>query len=660
MTPLDVAKISVVVGAQVSPNGEHVAALIKSRPEPLSEGDGAGWTDLYLLSHKDTGAQPRPYVTSQESISSVHWASDSRSLTFLARRDGDRGRQLYRLQLSGGEAQRVTKLRAGVKTYQISPDGMHVAYTVNRASNNGAGRLRSNGFKQEIFEEERRNPGLVVTDVRTGRSADIKMATAPSTFAWSPDNRLLAVAVAPSGTVDDHYMKRDIAIYNPATRKQVALIDIEGKMGQFAWSPDGTRLAVLSAADINDPRDGRILVAPVTGGKGQLLLTEFPGHVRSLAWRDATTIAFALDKGTANTLAQINADGTGFKELMNAPEQLFYSWNLAADGNRWAAMCESPKHPYEVCTGRLSKGNVKRRTDSNPWMKAVRLAKQEAVTFKARDGLEIEGILIHPLTPVEGKAPLVLQVHGGPEAHVRNGWVTSYGNLGQVGAAQGMYVFYPNYRGSTGRGVAFSKLGQADAAGKEFDDLVDAIDALAKRVPIDTQRVGIAGGSYGGYASAWAATYYTERFAAAVMMVGISNKISKTGTTDIPNEEFLVHTRKRPWDDWDFFLKRSPIYYVQKGRTPILIAHGKNDPRVHPTQSMELYRQLKVLGNTPVRLVLYPGEGHGNRRAAARMDYNVRLLRWMTRYLKDGKAQKPPALPPMAVDYQSWSAPKTK
>ncbi|HEX6106823.1 MAG TPA: prolyl oligopeptidase family serine peptidase, partial [Gemmatimonadales bacterium] len=240
------------------------------------------------------------------------------------------------------------------------------------------------------------------------------------------------------------------------------------------------------------------------------------------------------------------------------------------------------------------------------------------------------------------RAPLILSVHGGPESHVRNGWVTSYANPGQVAAARGFAVFYPNYRGSTGRGVSFSKLGQGDPAGAEFDDLVDAVDHLVSVGLVDTARVGITGGSYGGYATAWGSTFYTERFAAGVMFVGISDKISKLGTTDIANEEYLVHARKRPWENWQFFLERSPIYHAGKSRTPLLILHGKDDPRVNPMQSLELYRYLKLHDNAPVRLVWYPGEQHGNRRAAARLDYNLRMLRWFEHYLQ-GPGGEPPA-----------------
>jgi dipeptidyl aminopeptidase/acylaminoacyl peptidase len=276
------------------------------------------------------------------------------------------------------------------------------------------------------------------------------------------------------------------------------------------------------------------------------------------------------------------------------------------------------------------------------------------ITHTARDGLELQGILIRPLDAT-GPTPLIMYVHGGPESHISNGWLTSYSAPGQVAAARGFAVFYPNYRGSTGRGVEFSELSQGDPAGKEFDDIVDAVDHLVKIGVADKDKVGITGGSYGGYATAWASTYYTERFAAGVMFVGISDNISKLGTTDIANEMFLVHSRKRPWDDWQFFLERSPIYHAGKSRTPLLILHGKDDPRVHPTQSLELYRYLKLHGNTPVRLVWYPGEGHGNRRAASRLDYNLRMLRWFEHYLK-GPGGEPP---PTEIEYEVKEAAET-
>jgi dipeptidyl aminopeptidase/acylaminoacyl peptidase len=230
--------------------------------------------------------------------------------------------------------------------------------------------------------------------------------------------------------------------------------------------------------------------------------------------------------------------------------------------------------------------------------------------------------------------------------------MTSYSNPGQVGAARGFAVFYPNYRGSTGRGVEFGKTSQGDLAGKEFDDLVDAADHFVAAGLADTERIGVTGGSYGGYATAWLSTRHSERFAAGVMFVGISNLLSKVGTSDIPQELYLVHMNRWPWDDWDLMLERSPIRWVEQARTPLLILHGQDDPRVHPAQSLQLYRYLKILGNVPVRLVLYPGEGHGNRAAAARLDYSLRMMQWFEHYLQGPRAGSRTAEPPPAdLDY---------
>jgi dipeptidyl aminopeptidase/acylaminoacyl peptidase len=217
-----------------------------------------------------------------------------------------------------------------------------------------------------------------------------------------------------------------------------------------------------------------------------------------------------------------------------------------------------------------------------------------------------------------------------------------------MAAGRGYAVFYPNYRGSTGRGVAFSKADQGDGVGAEFEDVLDGIDYLIERGLADGDRVGMTGGSYGGYFTGWAATRYSERFAAAVMLYGVTNQLSKTGTSDIPMELELVHWLTNPYENLGLFMERSPITYIENARTPLLILHGADDARVYPGQSLEMYRALKVKGDVPVRLVLYPGEGHGFRRAAARYDCSVRMLRWLDYFLMEGKTEPPP----WRVDYR--------
>ena len=442
-------------------------------------------------------------------------------------------------------------------------------------------------------------------------------------------------------------MLRRVHVVEAADGKLVARLDNPGKLGKFAFSPDGRQIAMISAADPNDPEEGRLLVAPVTGGPLVDQLPGLLGHVTDIGWQDPQILMFVADKGVETTFGEVDVkDGKQTVHLTSGPGSrapVLREMSLSANGMRVAFVGESPLHPAEVFTLDYSQEAPLRRTDSNPWLGEVELARQEVVQWKARDGLELQGLLVHPLRPLAGSpAPLLLMVHGGPESHDRNGWTTSYSRPGQLAAARGYAVFYPNYRGSTGRGVDFSKLGQGDAAGKEFDDLIDAVDHLVARGVADEDRVGVNGGSYGGYATAWCSTRFTERFRAGVMFVGISNKLSKGLTTEIPIEDEMVHTLFDPWTHWQFSLERSPIYHAESSRTALLIAGGTADSRVHPSQSLQLYRALKLIGKTPVRYVRYPGERHGNSKAAARDDYTRRLIRWMDHFVVEGKTELPP------------------
>jgi dipeptidyl aminopeptidase/acylaminoacyl peptidase len=274
----------------------------------------------------------------------------------------------------------------------------------------------------------------------------------------------------------------------------------------------------------------------------------------------------------------------------------------------------------------------------NPWLDEKSLGVQTAITYKARDDQNIEGLLIHPVGYKSGeKYPLIVYVHGGPESHYFNTWLTRYSTPGQVMSGKGYCVFYPNYRASTGYGVKFAMEGYGDPAGKEFDDIADGIEYLVKEGLVDKDRVGLAGGSYGGYASAWFATFYTKYVKAVCMFVGISDLISKRGTTDIAYEDMYVHMGKSLEEMWDLSLKRSPIYWAHQSKTAVLIYGGADDTRVHPSQSMEFYRRLKVNDHPAVRLVQYPGEGHGNAKQPGQIDVLHRQIQWLDWYVRDKK-----------------------
>lgn len=648
LTPFDVARIKSVAAVAISPDGSRIAYTLSVPRRVLDEEDGAAWAELHVVGRD--GAS-RAYVTGAVNVSDVAWAKDGKEISFVAKRGKDEYRCLHSIPADGGEARRLLCHDGDITSYSFAPDGKRLAYLATDEPSKKLKDLEKKGFNQQVYEESARPVRIWMASIEPSgaKPRALEVQGSASELRWSPVGARLAVALAPTSLVDENYMSRRIAIVDADSGKVVARIENPGKLGQIAWSPDGKNLAYVAGADKNDPSAGRLMAVSSGGGSPRDLLPGYEGNVVQIAWRDADTLLFHGDEGIETILGEVSAAHPG-RPNKHATGLALAAFDLSRDGKVVAMSAQTPAHPSEVFLWPLSERAPRRLTTSNPWLSGMRLARQEVVIFKARDGLALDGLLIHPLDEKKGeRSPLILVVHGGPEGHYRNGWLTSYSDPGQVAAARGFAVFYPNYRGSTGRGVTFSKMGQGDPAGKEFDDLVDAVDHLVASGLVDRgAKVGVTGGSYGGYATAWCSTRYSDRFAAGVMFVGISDLVNKAGTTDIPMEELLVHARRWPWEDWKLMLERSPISYADKSRTPLLILDGKDDPRVHPSQSLVLYRYLKVQSKAPVRLVLYPGEGHGNRLAAHRLDYNLRAIQWMEHYLK-GPGGEPPRY---EIDYE--------
>ncbi len=639
----DLLDVRTVSEARISPDGTTTAYVLSVPRDPFTDDDGGVRRELHVVG---PGAdRQRVFIQGDASVSRIGWSPDGDAITFLSKRDGDEHTALWMIPIDGGEARRVLAHETAVRDYSFAPDGSQVAFLAREPEPEHLDTLADEGFKAEVYEEDERFVRVHVAPLdagfEAGEARQLPLEGSASELHWSPDGAHLAVALAPTPRIDDHYMKRIVHTVRPADGAVVGRVLTGGKLGQVAWSPDGERLALLAGADRHDPDASRLLVVPASGGEPRDLRPDWLGDAIRVAWLDDDTLLYLAHESVETFLVRQDLDG-GPRTVVDRGGPAMHSLDLASDGQHAVIIADAPTHPREVHGWNRGDRAIARVTDSNPWLADVQLARQEVVTYEARDGVRIDGLLVHPVDGVpSGGAPLVVVVHGGPEAHYSNGWLTRYSTPGQVLAARGFAVFYPNYRGSTGRGVQFAMAGQGDYAGAEFDDLVDGVQALAARGVVDADRVGITGGSYGGFASAWGATALSEHFKASVMFVGVSDQISKFGTTDIPNEMYLVHARSWPWEAWDFYRERSPIYHAQKHRTPLLILHGKEDTRVHPSQSLILYRYLKTLDQAPVRLVWYPGEGHGNRKAAARLDYAHRLVRWMEHYVTGPGGEKP-------------------
>jgi len=520
------AAIRSVNQVEISPGGSFIAYTLDVPRRPGVDPDGSAWRELHVVSVE--GGTDATYVGGEVRVSSIRFSPDGQLITYLAKRTGDDHTSLWAIPLAGGESRRLLAFETAIADYWISPDGKRVAFVAEEPECDERKERVEAGYSQEIFEEDWLpkkvwlaplspfelpfdDPSAAADDEDKPSSYDLDGSIFHVRF--SPDGRSLAVDIAPRPLVDDELMFRKVVIIDAESGEVLTRFDNPGKLGSFEFSPDGSNLAMISAADSNDPAAGRLLVGTTEGGPLRDVLPDLEGHLRTFVWQDATTLMFITDEREETRLGEVDIVSLEQKTLATSGTvtggirvPVMAKMSLSGDGQRIALVGESPVHPPEVYTMAHGDAVPTRLTVSNPWLSSVDLASQEVFHHQARDGLDLSGVLIRPAVDSEMPAPLILMVHGGPEGHRRNGWLTRYSAPGQLAAARGYVVFYPNYRGSTGRGVEFSKLGQHDAAGGEFDDLVDAVDALVEAGIADTNRVGVTGGSYGGYATAWLAT----------------------------------------------------------------------------------------------------------------------------------------------------------
>mgnify|MGYP001944921263 CR=1 FL=1 len=652
MTPEDVASLESVGSVAVSPDGTRVAYTTASLPDVTQgEEDGGATQQLKMAYGPDNS---RVFLPEDVSVSTVKFSPDGRMVSFLWSK-GSEDRAVWGIPVDGGAQVKLAAIKdAAVRSYAWAPDGSTLYLLAGAAKDKTREAEAKDGFDAIVYEEESRFNRLFAASAGgTEIDAEPREITVPgyvTSFAVTPDNRYGVIESQPTPQIDDTYTSSRVNILDLAEGRVLREVETPGKLGDVEISPDGRQLSMVAGIDVNDPAATTVHLVDVASGEYRALNQGAAEAAGDTEWTADGRLAVIVDKGADTILRIYNADGSVAQEV--DPGELILTSIENGGSDRLFFEAESPRHPSELFA--FDGSSFTRWTSHNPWLSEITFGEQRTMTYTARDGQEVEGILIEPVGGApNGGAPTIMMVHGGPEAHYSNGWLTAYSMPGQVGAGKGYAVFHPNYRGSTGYGTAFAKAHQDDYAGKEFNDIVDAKRALVEAGIADADRTGITGGSYGGYASAWGATALSAEYAAAVMFVGISNQISKFGTTDIPQEMYNVHARKWPWEDWQGMLEVSPIYHVDKAETPILIMHGDSDTRVSPTQSYELYRNIKVRKpETPVRLVLYPGEGHGNRGAAARYDYNLRMIEWFETYLKTGDrdAEMPAPRPDLKIE----------
>ena len=645
LSPEQVTSLQNVTSVAISPDARWIAYTV-SQPRAAEEDTLAGqraYSELWVIAA--AGGEPRAVVRRPTAASAPSF-TPSGDLAFLSR---GQVQLVSAVCFTGGscEPRAVTAAPSAVSAYAWSRDGAMIAYTA-RVPDDSAAIIRRRRGNDVIVWSELNAPVRLWVRAATGGDA---RALTPAThvardFAWSPDGRTIAVQTAEKSDADTDLMRRRIMIVpTDGSAAPRLLTRTEGKLGPMSWSPDGRHLAWLGATTLNDPLAQSVFVVAAAGSGSAVNLTGSQEITALwLDWADARTVRFVAAAGTKTALysqTAIAQNGTtlapgAITRLTGGGAEIFQAASFARDGITHVIAANTAMHPSEVFVGSTTTKQLRRVTNHNAFLSSVQLGRQQTVSYMSRDGWKIEGVLVHALGVPQGtRAPLAVLPHGGPEGISFDGWVTNPLYPAQVLAGQGYAVFMPNYRGSGGRGVAFSKGDHRDLGGREFDDVLDGITHLHNTGVADSARVGISGTSYGGYFSAWAGTKHSERFRLAMPFAGISNWMAFTGTTDIPEEMALVH-----WDLWPYehpmlMWERSPLAHIGKANTPMVIGQGMVDERVHPEQMMELYQALKLKG-VQADMVQYPREPHGLLERQHQLDYMRRIIENFNRYVKPG------------------------
>ena len=627
----DLLKVRRVGDPQLSPDGRLIVYQI-SDPDKAAN---RSRTQLYLI--PTAGGESVQLTSGDSSASSPRWSPDGKRIAFV------RGGQVHTMDATGGDVEKITSISTGASDPVWSPDGRLLAFvsdiypdcaddTCNqrRDADMEASKVKAKTIDRLLyrhwttFKDGKRTHVFIVsvdggTPARDMTPGDFDAPPfslgGPTDYAFSPDSKELAFA-RNTEKVEATSTNNDIFIVPVATtggEAQRITGENRGSDQSPVYSPDGRYIAYRSQATPGfESARWRLMLYDRQTKKVRELASKFDAYVEGFTFTpDGKRIYFVSGERGRQPLYVISiADG--------AMEKVFDGFNddvrVAPNGETLVFTRSSSIQPTEIYRYDFEGGHkvVAQITRTNDaYLSGFNLSMSEDVQWTGAGGTKIHGWLFRPAatTSTNSRHPLVVLIHGGPQGAWNDSW--GYRWNPQIFAAAGYMVFMPNPRGSTGYGQQFTDDISGDWAGKVYTDIINGVDAVASRGNVDRERIGAAGGSYGGYMVNWILGHNDHprvKFKALVSHAGVFNLVSMYGVTEelwFPEWEF----KGTPWDSPDLYTRWSPHLFAKNFKTPTLVVHGELDYRVPIGEGFQLFTYLQKQ-NVPSKLLYFPDEGH--------------------------------------------------
>ena len=662
----DLLTMRFVSQPQLSPDGT-LAAYVSRWIDPEKN---RYFSNLWLASAD--GEKPRRFTVGDYGDTSPRWSPDGRHIAFVSERSDSS--QIWLIPVDGGEAIQLTKLEEGsLGSLAWSPDGTTIAFsfrpkpTADRKAEREAREKEHRSYPPRVIRRAGyREDGagynggerwrLRTVNVETGDVNQLTSEDYDDHFpAWSPDGKTIAFVSNRSENADLTPGYQDIWLIPSGGGTARRLTKRSGHIQNPVWSPDGAEIAYIGhdhPDEIWGVSDPRLRVVSVESGEARDLtlgLDRPVGHhtlgdtsesevgAASLIWSHDGAYLFFLvsDRGSCHLYA-VNRNGGELQQLTQGAIDVC-AFSADSETTRLLLHIGSSIEPgdiYLLSIGNGDRNIPMRLTDVNrEWNAELVLSDPEEIWFDTYDGRKIQGwILKPPDFDPHRKYPLILEIHGGPHTQYGNAFFHEF----QLLAARGYVVLYMNPRGSKGYGEGFAAAIRGNWGDPELRDLMAGVDYVIAQGCVDPERLGVTGGSYGGFMTNWVVSH-TDRFKAAVTQRSIANMMSMAGTCDVQLMGDRTYFPSEVWEDPTFYWKLSPLSYVQNINTPLLILHSEGDLRCPIEQGEQLFIALKRL-NKEVEFVRYPPEAsHDLSRSGPpdlRLDRLKRIVEWMDKHLQ--------------------------